>query len=155
MARAQEKMRQAQENIEHKLAAMRNKFEAKVTDEEPARRLPHWRHVSGIAHRRHEAAWLAALSESRKPPRRQPGVRKSESNAHWLRVRISDIATGKPQATVNLPLGMVDAGLNIAAQYAPEIAFDELVETIEAGVKGKIIDVFDEEEGKHIEIFIE
>jgi hypothetical protein len=70
-------------------------------------------------------------------------------------VRISDIATGKPQATVNLPLGMVDAGLNIAAQYAPEIAFDELVETIEAGVKGKIIDVFDEEEGKHIEIFIE
>jgi hypothetical protein len=56
---------------------------------------------------------------------------------------------------VNLPLGLVDAGLNIAAQYAPGIAFEELVQAINAGAEGKIIDVVDEEDGEHVEIFIE
>jgi hypothetical protein len=49
----------------------------------------------------------------------------------------------------------VDAGLNIASKYAPDIAFDELVEAINAGAEGKIIDVQDEEDDEHVEIFIE
>lgn len=98
---------------------------------------------------------LEALSESRNPPRRPFAAREPEGSAHWLRVRVSDTLSGKSKATVNLPLGLMDAGLNIAAQYAPEIAFDELIEAIEAGVQGKIIDVFDEEDGEHVEIFIE
>ena len=56
---------------------------------------------------------------------------------------------------VNLPLGLVDAGLNIASKYAPDVAFDELVDAISAGAEGKIIDVYDEEDGEHVEIFIE
>jgi hypothetical protein len=65
------------------------------------------------------------------------------------------MATGKAKATVNLPLGLVDAGLNIASQYAPGVDFGELVEAINAGAEGKIIDVLDEEDGEHVEIFIE
>jgi len=38
--------------------------------------------------------------------------------------------------------------LNIASQYAPGVAFDELVEAINAGAEGKIIDVMDEEDGE-------
>ena len=68
---------------------------------------------------------------------------------------MTDIVTGKTKATVNLPLGLVDAGLNIASQYAPDVAFDELIEAINSGVEGKIIDVVDEEDGEHVEIFIE
>ena len=52
-------------------------------------------------------------------------------------------------------MGLVDAGLNIASKYAPDIAFDELVDEINAGAEGKIIDVYDEEDGEHVEIFIE
>jgi hypothetical protein len=65
------------------------------------------------------------------------------------------MSTGKPKATVNLPLGLVDAGLNIASQYAPGVNLDELVEAIKDGASGKIIDVTDEEDGEHVEIFIE
>jgi hypothetical protein len=65
------------------------------------------------------------------------------------------MTTGKGKATVNLPLGLVDYGLNIASQYVPGVAFDELVEAINAGAQGKIIDVMDEEDGEHVEIFIE
>ncbi len=100
------------------------------------------------------ARLLSALSESRKTPRKT-SLRSASGGARWLRVRVTDMVTGKAKATVNLPLGLVDAGLNIASQYAPGIAFDELVEAINEGAEGKIIDVIDEEDGEHVEIYIE
>jgi hypothetical protein len=100
------------------------------------------------------AKLLSALTESRKPPRKSP-LSTYSGGARWLRVRVTDMATGKAKATVNLPLGLVDAGLNIASQYAPGVNFEELVEAINAGAAGKIIDVMDEEDGEHVEIFIE
>lgn len=99
------------------------------------------------------AKLLAALSESRKMDRRAPV--RGTAGTRWLRVRVTDTFTGKTKATVNLPMRLVDAGLNIASQYAPEVAFDELIEAINAGAEGKIIDVIDEEDGEHVEIFIE
>jgi len=68
---------------------------------------------------------------------------------------VTESSTGKTKATVNLPLGLVDAGLKIASQYAPDIAFDELAAAINEGAEGKLIDVVDEEDGEHVEIFIE
>ena len=100
------------------------------------------------------ARLLATLSESRKTVRKPP-LSVSASGARWLKVRVTDMVTGKAKATVNLPLGLVDAGLNIASKYAPDVAFDELVDAINAGAEGKIIDVYDEEDGEHVEIFIE
>jgi len=100
------------------------------------------------------AKLLAALSESRKP-KNKPAIRGAAGNARWLRVRVTDNFTGKTKATVNLPLRLVDAGLNIASQYAPDVAFDELIEAINSGIEGKIIDVMDEEDGEHVEIYIE
>ena len=100
------------------------------------------------------ARLLAALVEGNKPPP-QPASRDASGGARWLRVRVTDAVTGKTKATVNLPLNMLDAGLNIASQYAPQVAFDELRAAINAGAQGKIIEVFTEEGGEHVEIFIE
>ena len=100
------------------------------------------------------AKLLAALSESRQPTRK-PSIRSSGAGASWLRVRVTDMITGKTKATVNLPLGLVDAGLNIASKYAPDVAFDELIVAINEGAEGKIIDVYDEEDNEHVEIYIE
>jgi hypothetical protein len=97
---------------------------------------------------------LSTLTKSRKAAHK-PSLHTSSSGARWLRVRVTDMVTGKAKATVNLPLGLLDAGLNIASKYAPDIAFDELVASINAGAEGKIIDVYDEEDGEHVEIFIE
>ena len=101
------------------------------------------------------AKLLGTLDENRKAAPRKPVTQTSYGGARWLKVRVTDMVTGKAKATVNLPLGLVDAGLNIASKYAPEVAFEELVEAINAGAEGKIIDVFDEEDGEHVEIFIE
>lgn len=121
--------------IEERMKILKMIDEGKITAEEGAR-------------------LLNALGESRKGVPKAP-ARSFAGGARWLRVRVTDMVTGKSKATVNLPLGLVDAGLNIASKYAPDVAFDELVEAINEGAEGKIIDVYDEEDGEHVEIFIE
>src|SRR4030042_2040418 len=102
------------------------------------------------------AKLLSALRESRKevplpptPPRFPPGK-------GMLRVRVTDMATGRTKVNVNLPLGLVDAGLNIATQFAPDVNFSMIAEAVKSGqLEGKIVDVMDEEDGEHIEVFID
>ena len=97
---------------------------------------------------------ITALTDSRVNSEK-PNPRSSAVGGRTLRVRVTDMLTGKPKATVNLPLGLVDAGLNIASNYAPDVAFDGLIDSIKAGADGKLIDVIDEEDGEHVEIFID
>ena len=102
------------------------------------------------------AKLLAALRESRKEGRET--VSMGRGSKGWLRVRVTDMASGKTKVNVNLPMGLMEAGMRIGAQYAPELAGIDLTKFVEearAGAMGKIIDVIDEEDGEHVEIFIE
>jgi hypothetical protein len=102
------------------------------------------------------AKLLAALRESRKEP--LPPFPHGRISKGWLRVRVTDMATNRPKVNVNLPLSLMDAGLKIGAQYAPELAgidLSQFIEDIKGGTQGKIIDVIDEEDGEHVEIFVE
>lgn len=103
------------------------------------------------------AKLLSALSDSRRgmqvPPRPSaPG------GARMLRVRVTDTRTGRSKASVQIPLALVDAGLKIGAHFAPEVQgvdMSNVMEALRMGVTGKIIDVTDEEDGEHVEIFVE
>ncbi len=97
---------------------------------------------------------LAALRESRKEVR--PPTPPNPLKKGWLRVRVTDMSTGRTKVNVNLPLSLVDAGMNIATQYAPDVNFGQIAEAIRAGdLSGKIVDVMDEEDGEHVEVFID
>lgn len=101
---------------------------------------------------------LAALSETRRgipTPPRPPGA---GSGARWLRIRVTDTRTGRSKASVQIPLALVDAGMKIGAHFAPEVEgvdMSNVMEALRMGVTGKIIDVVDEEDGEHVEIFVE
>lgn len=86
-------------------------------------------------------------------------VRRQIGSAQWLRVRVTDMAKGKTKVNVNLPLKLLDAGLNIASQFAPEMEdaqmMDAVKEALNENMQGKIVDVIDEEDQEHIEVFIE
>ena len=102
------------------------------------------------------AKLLSALGESQKPSR-SPGTRAS-GEPRWFRVRVTDLVSGKTKVSVNIPFGLMEWGLQIGAQFAPEVAdldFEQLKEMLQSGVEGKVIDVIDEEDGEHVEIFIE
>jgi len=103
------------------------------------------------------AKLLSALSGGQKNTRSKPMTR-SGGEPRWFRVRVTDTISGKTKTTVNIPLGLVEWGLQIGAQVAPEVGDlqpDQLMEMLRAGVEGKIVDVVDEEDGEHVEIFVE
>jgi hypothetical protein len=99
------------------------------------------------------AKLLAALTAGNRP---SSGI--ATSGAKWLRVRVTDVNTGRSKATVQIPLTLMDAGMKIGAHFAPEIDgvnMDQLMVALRSGMTGKIIDVTDDEDGEHVEIFVE
>lgn len=99
---------------------------------------------------------LATLSEKRGPtPPRAPGM---PGAPRWLRIRVTDIHSGRSKASVQIPLALVDAGMKIGAHFAPEVEgvdMANVMEALRAGMTGKIIDVTDDEDGEHVEIYVE
>jgi hypothetical protein len=76
----------------------------------------------------------------------------------WLRVKVTDVDSGKQQVNVNLPFEMVQIGMRLGARFVPEMdgfEMEELVNAMRGGITGKVIDVIDEEDGHHVEIFVE
>ena len=99
---------------------------------------------------------LMALSEKRTPtPPRPPGM---PGAPRWLRIRVTDVRSGRSKASVQIPLALVDAGIKIGAHFAPEVEgvnMSNVMEAVRSGMTGKIIDVTDEEDGEHVEIYVE
>ncbi|MBN1371931.1 MAG: hypothetical protein JW987_08310 [Anaerolineaceae bacterium] len=76
----------------------------------------------------------------------------------WLRVRVTDTNTGKPRVNVRLPMSLVNVGLKMGSRFAPEVEgldMDMLSEAIASGEVGQIVDVVDEQDGEHVEVFLE
>jgi hypothetical protein len=83
------------------------------------------------------------------PPTRDPRL---------LRVRITDLNTGKTKVNVNIPMGLVNVGVKLGARFAPTHAnldYDEIMDAIKSGASGKLADVEDLESGEHVEIWVE
>ncbi|MGH2620503.1 MAG: SHOCT-like domain-containing protein [Anaerolineales bacterium] len=102
-----------------------------------------------------EAARLLKALGKAKPERRSP---PAGSEAKWLRVRVTDLKSGRSSVNVNLPMSLVNVGLKLGAQFVPDtegIDFRQVQEALRAGLTGKIVDVEDVEEGKRVEIYVE
>jgi hypothetical protein len=99
---------------------------------------------------------ISALAQQSNKPK--TGSKRSLSG-QMLRVRVTDMVSNKTKVNVNVPMKLVDAGLNIAAQFTPEMENAQMMEAVKEALaedmRGKIVDVIDEEDREHIEIFIE
>jgi hypothetical protein len=52
----------------------------------------------------------------------------------------------------------MDAGMKIGAHFAPEVEgvdMTRVLDAVRAGASGKIIDVTDDTDGEHVEIFVD
>jgi hypothetical protein len=104
------------------------------------------------------AKLLAALAESRKTPSAPLSLTGSGGEARWFRVRVTDLATGKTKVNVNIPMGLVNVGIKMGARFAPDLDAEQmeaLAEALKSGATGKLLDVTDDEDGEHVEIFVE
>ena len=76
----------------------------------------------------------------------------------WLRIRVTDLESGRQRVAVNLPLSWLAVGLRLGAKYSPEVAgldIDELLGALQAGASGQVVDVEDLDDGQRVQIFIE
>jgi hypothetical protein len=79
-------------------------------------------------------------------------------NARFLRVRVSDSNTGRVKANINIPMSLLHVAVRIGARFAPDLEgldFGEVMEIINTGARGKIIEVSDEDDGERVEIYAE
>jgi hypothetical protein len=93
-----------------------------------------------------------------KQERKRRAVSSSQNEPRWLRVRVTEPDKERASVNVNLPLNMVNVGLRMGARFIPEFGgldLEELGEALRAGMTGKIVDVIDEEDGSHVEVYIE
>lgn len=80
------------------------------------------------------------------------------SRSRLVRVRVSDLPSGRQKANVTVPVGLVNVGLRLGARLAPQLsgtALEELVRSIERGATGRLLEWQDLEEGERVELFVE
>ena len=104
------------------------------------------------------AKLLAALGDKDRAESAAPQPSPS-TTGKWFRVRVTDSRTGRRKVNVNIPLGLVDVGLKMGAKFAPAglegLDMNQILTALKNGGEGKVVDVEDEEDGEHVEVFIE
>ena len=76
----------------------------------------------------------------------------------FFHIRVTDTRSGRARVNVRLPVNLVNAGLKMGAHLTPEMEgldAQQLMEAINAGETGKIVDVYHAEEGERVEVMIE
>lgn len=82
----------------------------------------------------------------------------SGQTGRWFRVRVTDTDTGRPRVNIRLPISVVSAGIKMGMRFSPQVEgmdMEQLVAWINSGEVGQVVDVIDEEDGEHVEVFIE
>jgi hypothetical protein len=79
-------------------------------------------------------------------------------SGRWMHVRITDTTTGKTRVDLRLPINLVNAGMKMGARFSPGVEsmdLGQILQQANTGETGQVVDVFDEDDGEHVEIFIE
>ncbi len=85
-----------------------------------------------------------------------------KNDAKWLKVRVRT-RDDKDKVNVNIPISLVDVGLRLATAYAPDlkksdfnkIDVESIIEAVQNGAVGKIVDVEDEENQTKVKVYVE
>jgi hypothetical protein len=90
------------------------------------------------------------LQEAANEPTEKP------RRAHWIRIRVTELSTGKRKFSMTLPIIFMRFGIQFGKRYT-ENSMDS--DSFEAGkeffrkpVKGNVVDVSDPEDDEHVEI---
>jgi hypothetical protein len=93
------------------------------------------------------------------PPDAEPRPSPSTTKANrWLRVRVTNMDTGRRKVSVNLPLGLMKWGLTLGSRFAPElqdIDFDEMVTDLDRYAEGFLVEVEDADDNERVEVYVE
>ncbi|HOT53249.1 MAG TPA: hypothetical protein PKW57_02140 [Anaerolineaceae bacterium] len=101
------------------------------------------------------ARLLQALDESAKPAAEEA---KAAKKPRFLHIKVTRLMDGKSIADIRVPISIVNAGMRMGAKFSPQLAGmdpDMLSELLKSDEPAQIIDVSDEEDGEHVQIYLE
>ena len=101
---------------------------------------------------------LALESQEKRPKKSEEAASFQKGGGKWLRVRVTDTVTGRARVNIRVPTSLVGAGLKMGMRLSPEIEgldTEQIMQFIESGTLGKIMDVTDDDDGEHVEVFLE
>jgi hypothetical protein len=105
-----------------------------------------------------EAARLLGALNNSSPDATDAAEAPRAGGPRWFRVRVTDIETGRTKVNVNLPLSLVKIGLRMGAHFAPEVEeldWDQVMEAVQDGEAGKLVEVEDMEDGEKVEVYVD
>lgn len=82
----------------------------------------------------------------------------ARARARLVRVRVTELSSGRQRANVTIPVGLINVGLRLGARLAPQLsatALADLVQAVERGATGRLLEWQDLEEGERVELFVE
>ena len=78
------------------------------------------------------------------------------SPARWLRIRVTDLTSGRAKVDINVPADIVRIAGRFGARFAPEdVDVDAIMAAVRSGKGGQLLDVVDHDDGTHVEVFLE
>lgn len=101
---------------------------------------------------------LDSLDQTEKKQNTMSDQGMAGRTAKYFRVRVTDSNTGKTRVNVRLPVSVINAGMKMGARFSPQVEgldLKDLIQYIQSGSIGKIVDVYDDEDGEHVEVFLE
>ena len=92
--------------------------------------------------------------------RQEQAERAVRPRNQTLRIWASDTSGRRSnmKMTATLPVPLVSQGLRMVSRFAPQLnenTLQHIIDAIERGATGRVLDVQDLEEGKRLEIFVE
>jgi hypothetical protein len=105
------------------------------------------------------AKLLTALEAGAKEP---PGAPPRDGKARWIRVRVTDLQTGRRKVNVNIPIALAEVGARLGMRFGAnkgvdmgEVNITEIMNMVRDGAQGKMVDVEDLEDNEHVEVFVD
>lgn len=81
-----------------------------------------------------------------------------DDRPRWLKIRVSELDSGRNRVNITLPIGVVNFGLGIARRFSNDadlMQADEVWQMVKDGRRGVLIDVEDEEDNEHVQIMLD
>jgi len=95
-------------------------------------------------------------------PRNSQGKSTLQGNeskqSRWMRVVITDLKTNREKINIRLPANVVDAGYKMGARYTPNLngsSSNKILEALQMGETGKVIDICDNDTCERVVITLE
>jgi hypothetical protein len=83
---------------------------------------------------------------------------KQKGAPRWMRVVVTDLTTNKEKINIRLPANVVDAGYKMGARFGPNLSTsssDQILQALQMGETGKVIDVCDDDSCERVVISLE